>query len=44
MDWTDGAVNHLLVKGPPREKVNLVAPTWRRSIALDSRGSFQMRA
>jgi len=44
MDWTDGAVNHLLVKGTPREKVNLVAPTWRRSIALDSRGSFQMRA
>jgi alpha-L-fucosidase 2 len=43
MDWTDGAVNHLLVKGPPRAKVNLVAPAWRRSITLDSRGSFRMR-
>ena len=43
MDWTDGAVSHLLVKGPPRAKVNLVAPAWRRSITLDSRGSFRMR-
>ena len=43
MDWTDGAVSHLLVKGPPRTKVNLVAPAWRRSITLDSRGSFRMR-
>jgi len=43
VEWADGAVRHVVIKGPPGEKVNLIAPTWRRSIALDSRGSFQMR-
>ena len=44
MDWSGGSIERLLIKGPPRERVRLVAPAWSRDVELDARGAFHYSA